>query len=331
MIKQFETALFFAATVSALALAAVVGMQEFSAGPAVQQRSPCRRFRWKKSRSSASVRPPSRLRWFAKPVLLAAAGDRVPNPTAGRFYFRRATSCACRRRTPGTKTRIVKSVAPPVVHWRDPPEGNQATQKNRPLRSSAETCHRCRVEPQGVRPPPPTRHHDPVDATMASLPASAANRRHWRFAGQLRRLLAPLPASRGNRPPPGRSGGLLHQPLVATTRSRAPDHARAAALLRMARPACPRLWQLETPAHCLNNNCVPISIARFGGIWKKSDAGWALRSIQPNRRRRQAAIVLLPPITTACRDRKNEVSAGINSKAWYRASTPRKNVTSNGS
>ena len=30
MIKQFETALFFAATVSALALAAVVGMQEFS-------------------------------------------------------------------------------------------------------------------------------------------------------------------------------------------------------------------------------------------------------------------------------------------------------------
>jgi hypothetical protein len=37
MIKQFETALFFAATVSALALAAVVGMQEFSAGPAVQQ------------------------------------------------------------------------------------------------------------------------------------------------------------------------------------------------------------------------------------------------------------------------------------------------------
>jgi len=37
MIKQFETALFFAATVSALALAAVVGMQEFSAAPAVQQ------------------------------------------------------------------------------------------------------------------------------------------------------------------------------------------------------------------------------------------------------------------------------------------------------
>jgi hypothetical protein len=37
MIKQFETALFFAATVSALALAAVVGMQEFSAGPVVQQ------------------------------------------------------------------------------------------------------------------------------------------------------------------------------------------------------------------------------------------------------------------------------------------------------
>ena len=37
MIKSFETTLFFAATVSALALAAVVGIQEFSAGPAVQQ------------------------------------------------------------------------------------------------------------------------------------------------------------------------------------------------------------------------------------------------------------------------------------------------------
>jgi hypothetical protein len=37
MIKRLETALFFAATVSALALAAVVGIQEFSAGPTVQQ------------------------------------------------------------------------------------------------------------------------------------------------------------------------------------------------------------------------------------------------------------------------------------------------------
>lgn len=37
MIKKFETTLFFATTVSALALAAVVGVQEFSAGPAVQQ------------------------------------------------------------------------------------------------------------------------------------------------------------------------------------------------------------------------------------------------------------------------------------------------------
>ena len=36
MIKKFETTLFFAATVSALALAAVVGIQEMSAGPAVQ-------------------------------------------------------------------------------------------------------------------------------------------------------------------------------------------------------------------------------------------------------------------------------------------------------
>ena len=37
MIKKFETTLFFAATVSALALAAVVGIQEMSAGPAVQE------------------------------------------------------------------------------------------------------------------------------------------------------------------------------------------------------------------------------------------------------------------------------------------------------
>ncbi len=37
MITKFETTLFFAATVSALALAAVVGVQELSAGPAVQQ------------------------------------------------------------------------------------------------------------------------------------------------------------------------------------------------------------------------------------------------------------------------------------------------------
>ena len=37
MIKKFETTLFFAATVSALALAAVVGIQELSAGPAGQQ------------------------------------------------------------------------------------------------------------------------------------------------------------------------------------------------------------------------------------------------------------------------------------------------------
>ena len=37
MIKKFETALFFAATASALALAAVVGVQEIAAGPAVQQ------------------------------------------------------------------------------------------------------------------------------------------------------------------------------------------------------------------------------------------------------------------------------------------------------
>ena len=37
MIKKFETTLFFAATVSSLALAAVVGVQEVAAGPAVQQ------------------------------------------------------------------------------------------------------------------------------------------------------------------------------------------------------------------------------------------------------------------------------------------------------
>lgn len=37
MIKKFETTLFFATTVAALALTAVVGIQEFSAGPAVQQ------------------------------------------------------------------------------------------------------------------------------------------------------------------------------------------------------------------------------------------------------------------------------------------------------
>lgn len=37
MIKKFETTLFFATTVAALALTAVVGIQEFSAAPAVQQ------------------------------------------------------------------------------------------------------------------------------------------------------------------------------------------------------------------------------------------------------------------------------------------------------
>lgn len=37
MIKHFETTLFFASTVAALALAAVLGVQEFSAAPAVQQ------------------------------------------------------------------------------------------------------------------------------------------------------------------------------------------------------------------------------------------------------------------------------------------------------
>lgn len=37
MIKKFETTLFFAAIVSALALAAVVGVQEMAVGPAVQQ------------------------------------------------------------------------------------------------------------------------------------------------------------------------------------------------------------------------------------------------------------------------------------------------------
>lgn len=37
MIKQFETTLFFAATVAALALAAVLGVQEFSASQTVQQ------------------------------------------------------------------------------------------------------------------------------------------------------------------------------------------------------------------------------------------------------------------------------------------------------
>lgn len=36
MIKKFETTLFFATTVAALALTAVVGIQEFSAAPAVQ-------------------------------------------------------------------------------------------------------------------------------------------------------------------------------------------------------------------------------------------------------------------------------------------------------
>ena len=37
MIKQLETTLFFAATVSALALASVIGVQELSASPDVQQ------------------------------------------------------------------------------------------------------------------------------------------------------------------------------------------------------------------------------------------------------------------------------------------------------
>ena len=37
MVSRLETTLFFAATVSALALAAVVGIQEFSVGPTVQQ------------------------------------------------------------------------------------------------------------------------------------------------------------------------------------------------------------------------------------------------------------------------------------------------------
>ena len=37
MIKKFETTLFFATTVSALALAAVVGVQELATGAAVQQ------------------------------------------------------------------------------------------------------------------------------------------------------------------------------------------------------------------------------------------------------------------------------------------------------
>lgn len=37
MIKKLETTLFFATTVAALALTAVVGIQEFSAAPAVQQ------------------------------------------------------------------------------------------------------------------------------------------------------------------------------------------------------------------------------------------------------------------------------------------------------
>ncbi|HVE88070.1 MAG TPA: hypothetical protein VNA44_00075 [Burkholderiaceae bacterium] len=37
MIKKFETTLFFAATVSSLALAAVVGVQEVAAGPVVQR------------------------------------------------------------------------------------------------------------------------------------------------------------------------------------------------------------------------------------------------------------------------------------------------------
>ena len=37
MVTRLETALFFAATVSALALAAVVGIQEFSVGPTVQR------------------------------------------------------------------------------------------------------------------------------------------------------------------------------------------------------------------------------------------------------------------------------------------------------
>ncbi len=37
MITKFETTLFFGMTVSALALAAVIGLQEFAAGPSVQQ------------------------------------------------------------------------------------------------------------------------------------------------------------------------------------------------------------------------------------------------------------------------------------------------------
>ncbi len=37
MIKKFETTLFFATTVAALSLTAVVGIQEFSAAPAVQR------------------------------------------------------------------------------------------------------------------------------------------------------------------------------------------------------------------------------------------------------------------------------------------------------
>lgn len=37
MIKHFETTLFFATTVAALALAAVLGVQEFSVAHAVQQ------------------------------------------------------------------------------------------------------------------------------------------------------------------------------------------------------------------------------------------------------------------------------------------------------
>ncbi len=37
MTKYLETTLFFGTTVSALALAAVIGLQEFSASPAVQE------------------------------------------------------------------------------------------------------------------------------------------------------------------------------------------------------------------------------------------------------------------------------------------------------
>ena len=71
-------------------------------------------------------------------------------------------------------------------------------------------------------------------------------------------------------------------------------------------------------------------MTRLGGIRKKSEAGWALRSIQLNIRWRQRIMPLPVWATIVWRERKNEHSATASSSPCRRDSTSKIDVSGKG-